>query len=315
MPRGLACLLCCVCLMGNPERFANAEAPDSSDIVRVENRPVVIPRTEQFDVRAKSGLEYRIFLAVPTGELSAAGVPVIYLTDANSNFPILLAAAQRQIRETLPAVIVGIGYPTDDLAEIRRRRSVDLTPPTSSAWAAEKAKPFADLETGGNDRFCDFLEQELKPLIEKKYPVDRRRQTLFGHSFGGLFVLHVLFNRPESFKTYLASSPSLWWNDSSILQEEAAFLKKYAGQRVPARLLITVGEMEQPPLNAHPRQPVRRGPPGRTVDETKQLATRLSAAQLDGLQAELRIFAEESHGSVVLPAASRGVRFSLENQP
>ncbi len=47
----------------------------------------------------------------------------------------------------------------------------------------------------------------------------------------------------------------------------------------------------------------------------KELAERLKAVKLDGLVVESRVYPEEHHGSVVLPAASRGVRFALETQP
>jgi predicted alpha/beta superfamily hydrolase len=276
-------------------------------------QPVVIPRAEQFDLRSQAGREYRIFVAGPRGTLPAAGAPVIYLSDGNANFPLVLAAAQRQIRDALPVIVVGIGYPTDDPVELRRHRSVDLTPPTSAEWTAANAKPFADLETGGNGRFLDFIEHELKPVIERKYPVDRSRQTLFGHSFGGLFVLHALFHRPEAFQTYVAVSPSLWWNDGSIRQEEQDFLKLQGDRPLAARVLLMVGAEEQP-STAPNQAPVRRGPPGRAVDSLKELSERLTAAKIAGLKAELRVFAEEHHGSVILPAASRGVRFALDEE-
>lgn len=274
---------------------------------------VVIPRAEQFDVKSKSGTVYRIFVAGPTGPLPEAGAPVIYLSDGNTNFPLILAAAQRQVRDLQPCVVVGIGYPTDDREQVRQLRSVDLTPVTSKEWAVANAKPFSDLKTGGNDQFLAFIEEELKPVIEQKYKIDRTRQTLFGHSFGGLFVLHVLFHQPASFQTYIAVSPSIWWNDNSLLKEEQDFLQKNSGHSVKARLLIAVGELEQPAVVAHSGSAIRRGPPGRAIDDMKAMSARLLEAKIDGLIVEHRIFAEESHGSVVLPAASRGVKFALDD--
>lgn len=53
----------------------------------------------------------------------------------------------------------------------------------------------------------------------------------------------------------------------------------------------------------------------RQVDNAKELADRLAKAPVKGLKVEVREFAEEDHGSVVIPAANRGVRFALDNKP
>lgn len=276
--------------------------------------PVTLPRTEQFDLRAKSGLEYRIFVAGPTGEVPVSGSPVIYLSDGYSNFPVLLNAARRLSRDAHPAVIVGIGYPSDDGTVHRERRSFDLTPGSSTEMAKAQQGETPPLKTAGNDEFLKFINQELKPVIEQKYKVNRDRQTLFGHSFGGLFVLHVLFSEPESFQTYLASSPSLWWNNGGILAEQKTFAASYANKEVKARLLITIGEWEQ---KAAPQDTKERADvleQRRMVGNAKDLASRLAASQIKGLTITFREFAEEEHGSVVLPAASRGVRYALEER-
>lgn len=63
------------------------------------------------------------------------------------------------------------------------------------------------------------------PIIAEKYPVNRKSQTLFGHSLSGLFVLWTLFTRPELFQTYLVFSPSIRWNKYEIMDyaKEAAY--------------------------------------------------------------------------------------------
>lgn len=274
--------------------------------------PVSIPDTDQFDLRSKSGQEYRIFVAPPAGPPPASGWPVIYLSDGNGNFPVLRAAVQRQTMGGSPAVVVGIGYPNHDAKNHGERRTYDLTPATSPEWLKllPKGPPLG--KTGGQDEFLAFIEDELKAQVQKKYRIDPKRQTLFGHSFGGLFVLHVLFTKPDSFQTYLASSPSIWWNDCSVFQDENQFVKKYAGKDVPARLLITVGQWEEKPA---PNVSVQRAgmlKDRRMVSNAKELSERLTSSGVKNLKIAFREFAEEDHGSVVLPAASRGVRFALE---
>lgn len=275
-------------------------------------RPVTVPRAEQFDLRSKSGREYRIFVAGPAGEIPDPGAPVIYLSDGNANFPILLEAARRQAREAPQVVVVGIGYPTEDGAVHRERRAYDLTPASSAPASGPGGGP--PLVGGGNDEFLGFIEEELKPEIGRRYKIDRRRQGLFGHSFGGLFVLHVLFSKPEAFQVYLASSPSIWWNDGSILAEERAFAEKYADKEVDARVLISIGEWEQRPRPDVPKERAELLKNHRMVGNAKELAGRLTASKINGLAAEFREFPEEEHGSVVLPAASRGARFMLQGK-
>src|SRR5262249_28879323 len=152
-------------------------------------------------------------------------------------------------------------------------------------------------KTGGNAAFLTFIEDELKPLIEKKYPIDRRQQTLFGHSFGGHFALYVLFNRPGTFQNYIAASPSIWWNDRSILEDEKRFLEKQKENAVPARLLLAAGELEQSPARVEGESP-------RMADAAKSMADRLNAAHFKEFTCEFLEFPGEEHGSAVIPAAS-----------
>lgn len=272
--------------------------------------PVVIPGAEQFDVRSKTGLDYRVFVAAPKGKAPAGGRPVIYLTDGNGNFPTLLSAVRRQGPGDTSAVVVGVGYPSDDPKTHNARRSLDLTPATSAEWLKGLPKGGPGVEkTGGNDAFLTFLTDELRPLIRTRYATDPKRQALFGHSFGGLFALHVLFTRPDAFQTYLASSPSIWWNDRSVLAEEKAFAARHAGAGVNARLLLTAGTWEQAagPGVTKERADILRD--RRQVDNAREMAARLAAVK--GLRVEFHEFADEDHGTVVLPAAGRGVRFAL----
>lgn len=55
-------------------------------------------------------------------------------------------------------------------------------------------------------------------MVEAVLPIDPDRQSLFGHSFGGLFVLYSLFTRPSAFTTWIAASPSIYWENRTIDQ-------------------------------------------------------------------------------------------------
>lgn len=77
--------------------------------------------------------------------------------------------------------------------------------------------------TGGGDVFISFLEKELLPYIEKKYPVSSSRK-LIGHSIGGLQVINILLKHKEPFENYIAIDPSMWWDDQKLLNESASIL-------------------------------------------------------------------------------------------
>jgi predicted alpha/beta superfamily hydrolase len=94
-----------------------------------------------------------------------------------------------------PAIVVGIGYPTDDFDESRRWRFFfDLTPPVY------KGPPEALLpdvtKTGWGEIFLRVIEEEVKPFLAARYKVDRTKQTLLGYSPSGLLTLHVLSRNP-----------------------------------------------------------------------------------------------------------------------
>lgn len=71
--------------------------------------------------------------------------------------------------------------------------------------------------TGGSSKFMDFLEKDLMPHIAKNYRTNGSK-TVVGESFAGLFACEVLMKRPAMFDNYLIVSPSLWWDNGSLLK-------------------------------------------------------------------------------------------------
>lgn len=170
-----------------------------------------------------------------------------------------------------------------------------------------------DVRTGGADRFLAFIEDELKPEIAGRLPVDSTRQALFGHSFGGLFVLHALFNRPQAFASWIAISPAIRWEDSVVLRSAERFERKH-DPGLHARVLLAAGEFEQDPApfqknHAERAERIRRYGESRANDNARAMAERL--AVLPGLQAEFVTFEGEPPMSVLPVAINRAIRFAL----
>ena len=80
-------------------------------------------------------------------------------------------------------------------------------------------------ETGGAEKFRQFIENELIPYIDKKYPTTNYR-TLIGHSYGGLFTINTLVHHPHLFANYLAIDPTLDWDNQKIIKEAKEVFQK-----------------------------------------------------------------------------------------
>lgn len=269
-----------------------------------------LPETIQFDLApANGGPPYRIFLRIPPGSPPASRWPAIYLLDANAVIATTVEALRVQAAYPLgtgirDAVVVGVGYPTDGAYD-SVRRSWDYGPPPGKTYPPHR-EGGPDVLTGGADEFLAFLEDELKPEIARRVPIDRSHQAIFGHSFGGLLVLYALFTRPQAFRDWIAISPTIWWEEHNLLRHAMA-------PQAPARILLGVGEYEHalaPFQIGAPDEDVRRQrlQEARTIDETHAMAERLKSA---GRAVEFAVFEGETHMSVLPVAINRAIRFAF----
>jgi hypothetical protein len=280
-------------------------------------QPMVLPGSVQFDLAPRDGgPPWRIFLHRPSGPAPEAGWPVLYLLDANAVMGIAVDALRVQAGYPAGtgmgnAVLVGIGYPTEAPYD-SVRRSWDYSPPPGRSFPPHTPGG-PEVRTGGADLFLDFIEAELKPRIAGLAPIDPARQAIFGHSFGGLFVLHALFTRPRAFADWIAISPTIYWEDAALLATERRFATLPATERGSPRLYMAVGEYEtrlapfqQPRPDAEARQ--ARLDRGRHMDYAREMAARLAALPMEAQAEELP---EETHMSVLPLAINRALRFAL----
>jgi hypothetical protein len=282
--------------------------------------PVPLFGASQFDLPSKiSARTYRIFVYKPLPPPPPAGYPVIFITDGNGLFP--LAAAQMALMALAQkgALVIGVGYPTDDFMKPMTLRYRDLTPVTEDKTLFPAQPPLSDADQGGgSELFYRFIVEELRPALAASYPVNAQEQTLYGHSLGGLFVLGVMFKHPESFKNYVASSPSIWWDNKSVLKDEAGFVAKANSRKAPLRVLICVGAKEQDALTHAPgglplEDTNKRISQARMVDNARDLANRLSRLDAkSGFTVRFQDFSAEDHLSVVPGSISRALNFALE---
>lgn len=167
--------------------------------------------------------------------------PVIYLLDGGADEDFIHTVGLVQfntfswINRIPQSIVVGI-------ANTDRRR--DFTFPT---LIEEDKKRFPT--SGGSTKFIDFLEKELQPFIQGRYKTNNAK-TIIGQSLGGLLATEMLFTKPNLFDKYIIISPSLWWNDGSILKENPGILNENFTQKTA--VYIGVGkEGLAPTKNPH----------------------------------------------------------------
>lgn len=277
----------------------------------LQSPPAPLPDSHMADLRdPASGHTWRVWVQRPAGPAPRDGYPVVYVLDGNASFALAAQLVRNQTsRPPLlrpdATIVVGIGHPGD--ATINQPlRARDYTPPTPGA------SPRGD--QGGADRLLDFIQHTLQPYISGAFAVDSQRQTLFGHSFGGLFVLHTLFTRPQLFTRYAAASPSIWWNDAQVLQSCARFESTYAQAPRPfkAQLQMHAGSLENTTAAATAERAATQRA-RRMLDHTGELATRLQALQWPELVVDFTLLPGLDHGSVMAPALIAGL--ALASKP
>lgn len=246
------------------------------------------------------GNTYRIMLWKPDAPAPEEGYPVIYMLDANACFGAMAEAVRMHARgphRLEAAVVVGIGYDTDQPFDTDRR-FYDYTIQANKDELPERKIAVPWPESGGAEQFLDFIENEVKPSIEQELPINRQRQTLFGHSLGGWFTLYTMFTHSQAFQIYAAGSPSVWWKNNHIVPLAKRIVKSWKDDEQMKQqigLLLGVGSLEKPTM----------------VEGAKEMYELVAQAGIPGLRAEHCCFVGENHLSVIYPFIVRTVRFIL----
>ncbi len=272
-------------------------------------------RFEGFQIESADGQRrYHIRIAVPDATPPEAGFPAVYLLDGNAALMETDAALLQDIAHSgHPHALVYLSY-DNDLRIDADARAFDYTPRRPGDDAAQR-DVMSERRTGGADDFLDLLQTRIVPQAESVARLDPARRTLWGHSYGGLFVLHTLFSRPHIFASYAAADPSLWWGEGHLLKEETAAAP--LPNPAPALWLwVGDGDERAPPPATPMRDPaaveaMRKARASVPPDATPRMAQRLRER---GLDVHLETLTGQSHGQTLggslhrlmpLPAATR----------
>lgn len=187
--------------------FADAQKKESTG---TENtKPFVLGIIDEIPSKVLGEIRIlNIYLPEGYNKNDTTRYAVTYLLDGSADEDFIHVAGLYQfnsfswINRVPPTIVVGI-------ATVDRRR--DFTFPTTIE-RDQKSFP----SQGHSDNFIQFIEKELQPFIEKKYKTNNSK-TLIGQSLGGLLATEILFKKPTLFNKYIIVSPSLWWNNGSLL--------------------------------------------------------------------------------------------------
>ncbi|MBC7774020.1 MAG: alpha/beta hydrolase [Phycisphaerae bacterium] len=240
----------------------------------------------------------------PGGIFTQERYPVLYLLDGDAHFSSVVGMVQQLSsggNDICPKMIV-VGIPNTN-------RWRDLSP------THVKGGPYLDSAmvktTGGGEAFLSFMEKELMPYIETKYPTEPYRM-LIGHSLGGLLAVHSLIHHPTLFNAYVAIDPSMWWDNWKLEKETQKVLKerKFDGTSLYLGIANTMeGDMtieKAKKDNSHSTEHIR---------SIFALDKMLSSNRQNQLKYRSKYYGDDTHGSVPLITEYDALRFIFDFYP
>jgi predicted alpha/beta superfamily hydrolase len=244
----------------------------------------------QFTIRSEILKEDRVVLIyVPDtyGSESARQkrYPVLYLLDGRAYFEVTTGIAHHlgswnAAVQWIPDLIV--------VAIQNTKRTRDMTP-------THMTEGLYSSDSGGAATFRRFLESELMPAVDNKFRTSEER-ILVGHSLAGLFVLDTFLERPHLFDAYIASDPSLWWDNNLLARK----LEAQSGSPRGKSVRLYIAQANSPDATPGEHDAHKAG--------ITAFRAALGAAKWP-VRYSYQYFEDENHLSVPLQAIYRGLLF------
>ncbi len=241
----------------------------TSPLFAQETKPLTIGEIKTLkSVVLKEDRTLNIYL--PSTYDSSKSYPVIYVLDGSMNEDFLHITGLVQFFNMtfgMPDfIVVGI-------ANVDRKR--DFTFHTD---LKDLKKDYPT--TGHSEKFIRFIESELQPYISKQYKTTDTRY-LIGQSLGGLLASEILLKHSTLFTHYLIVSPSLWWDDESLLKAAPELVAKqdWSGTFV----YVSVGKGEDKIMQR----------------EASQLYELLKKTNKPGLQTAFKLMTDDNHATIL----------------
>ena len=264
-------------------KFTFAQTENSN-----RSKPFVLGVIEE--IQSKELAEKRILnIYLPEGYNADDSVryPVIYLLDGSADEDFIHIAGLVQfnsfewVNQVPKSIVIGI-------ATVDRRR--DFTFPTT---IEKDQKKFPT--SGHSAQFISFIEKELQPFIEKKYKTNNSKMII-GQSLGGLLETEILLKKPALFNKYVIVSPSLWWNNGSLLNQDAVAFDHNFNQQTD--IYIAVGKEGATPTDI----------PREMEEDARLLFEKINQIKNKRIKVHFEYLPKENHATILHQAVSNSFR-------
>lgn len=245
--------------------FAHAQPKtDSTQLLSIGERRVLKSQTLQ---------ESRVLnIYLPLGFDKSKSYPVMYVLDGSIHEDFLHIVGLTQffhLQFKMPdCIVVGI-------SNVDRKR--DFTFHTDLKELKDEYPT-----TGYSEKFIQFLETELQPYIQNEFHTTGTNYLL-GQSLGGLLATEILLKKPNMFSHYLIVSPSLWWDNESLLKQSKSLLAAQKTTNKVQYVYVSVGGKEA----------------GIMKREAKKLANNLKQADFPNLKIDFLQLSKENHATIL----------------
>jgi predicted alpha/beta superfamily hydrolase len=272
---------------------------------KVDKANIVIGHTDSLQ-SGILGEQRKIWVHVPEGSPNSKDrYPVVYVLDGDGHFSSVVGMIQQLStggNSNIPKMMV-VAIPNTDRTRDLTPTHVDAEPPFMDSASSKTS--------GGGENFIAFMEKELMPHIEAKYPAAPYK-ILIGHSFGGLAVMQAFTHHNHLFNAYIAIDPSMWWDKEKLLKQVQQVLteKKFEGKSLYLGIANTMDE-------GMDISKVEKDTSGDTqhIRSILALQASLEKNKQNGLKYKGKYYPDDSHGSVPLITEYDALRFFFDFFP
>ena len=186
-------------------------------------------------------------------------LPPNYATDGDARYPVLYLHDGQNCFDATTA-FAGVEWRADETADaliragkIRPMIMVGIANAgeATGSMNIRRRGTRGGMRGGDGERYAQFLITELKPFIDRTYRTepDRENTAVAGSSLGGLISLYVGMKHGDVFGEVGVISPSLFWDNRSLLKEIQADPSKIKDERVWIDMGTDEGDGNDPAEN------------------------------------------------------------------
>ena len=235
----------------------------------------------------------KYWVQLPNNYNSDKKYPVVYVLDGETHLPTVTLVQNYYSGGFTPdMILIGISN--------QQHRTRDLT---ISKITSRQGGAF-NFETGGAEKFTQFIKNELIPHIDSKFSTTNYR-TLIGHSFAGLFTVNTLIHHPKMFHNYLAIDPSLDWDNQKLVKEARVLLKKNSYQN--KQLYISLSSPLHMQRNDVTLDNIMTDKTDYTLFGRSNIEF-TNLAKTSGLKTEWKFYKNDFHGTISFPSILNGLK-------